>query len=334
MKYLELLERVGLPRLALATGHRCGATAHTGALAAVLAAAVLATSACGGGGGYGGSNSMDNSISQAEATIDGANAAALGSDTGLVADQTVQTLQAALGVGTGVGAGLTCPGAGSATVAVTGGSLATQTNGQFDAGEVYTVTLAGCSAATGAPAISGTLLVTATAVDANDTTLAISISTPLSAVLPAGTVSLNGSFTLVRSSAGATTNSHVTATSLTLRRGASARTFTLSAVDVNLAVTRAAAGTVQALAYSGNHTVTIDQSVYSNLSYNVASTGDVGYDANAQPIAGVWLVTLPRQILRFTLVGDTVNLAADFGKDGTIDLRATISRADLLAAIG
>jgi hypothetical protein len=337
MAYRELHGQADLTRLAVAASRNSlGGRGHTGALVAVLWAAALSLSACGGGGGYGGSNSAGDSISQAEATIDGANAARLGSDTGLVADQTVQTLQAALGVGTGIGAGLACPGGGSATVAVTGGSLATQTNGQFDAGEIYTLTLAGCSAAVGAPAISGALTVTVVAADANGATLTIATTTPLSAVLPAGTVNLSGSFTLVRSISGTTTTSHVTTAtnaSLSLSRGASTRTFTLSAVDITLAATRAA-GTLQALAYSGSHTVTINQSVYNNLSYSVATTGSVSYDASAQPTTGTWTVTLPRQILTLGLTATTVHLTADFGKDGTIDLDTTFPRADLLAAVG
>jgi hypothetical protein len=302
----------------------------------MLLGAVLVATACGGGyssssGMYGGSI---DSISQADATIDGANAARLGSDAGLVADQTVQTLQAALGVGTGVGAGLACPGGGSATVAVTGGSLATQTNGQLDAGEVYTLTLAACSAAVGAPAVSGDLTVTVVAADATSATSTIATSTPLSAVLPAGTVNLSGSFTLVRSISGTTTTSHVTATGLTLSRGASSRTFTLGAVDITLAVTRAAAGTLQSLAYTGSHSVTVNQSFYSNFSYSVATTGSVSYDASAQPATGSWTVTLPRQLLTLSLTATTVHLTADFGRDGTIDLDTTFPRTTLLDNVG
>lgn len=335
MERPELLARPRLARPLVVRPCDLGGVARAAALLALVAGAALATTAC--GGGYGGNNVMygpTDSITQAEATVDGANAARLGSDTGLVADQTVQTLQAALGVGTGVGANLACPGGGSATIAVTGGSLATQTNGQLDAGEVYTLTLASCSAAVGAPAIAGDLTATVVAADANGATLTIATTTPLVAALPAGTVNLSGSFTLVRSVSGATTTSHVTATSLMLSRGASLRTFMLGAVDITLAVTRAAAGTVQALAYSGSHNVTVSQSIYSNLSYSVATTGSVSYDNNAQPITGNWTVTLPRQLLTLGLTTTTVHLTADFGRDGTIDLDTTFPRADLLAAVG
>jgi hypothetical protein len=164
--------------------------------------------------------------------------------------------------------------------------------------------------------------------------LTIATSTPLSAVLPAGTVNLSGSFTLVRSISGTTTTSHVTATSLTLSRGASSRTFMLGAVDITLAVTRAAAGTLQSLAYTGSHSVTVNQSTYSNLSYSVATTGSVSYDASAQPATGSWTVTLPRQLLTLSLTATTVHLTADFGRDGTIDLDTTFPRTTLLDNVG
>lgn len=305
---------------------------HAAAPVVMVLAAALGSSACGGGSGYDGGNGGGDSVSQAEATSLGADAAALGSNAGLVADQAVQTLQAAMGVGTG--AGLVCPGGGGASVAVSGGSPASQLNGQFDVGEVYNLSLNGCSAAAGAPALSGTLTVTVVAADAGSTTLAVVLATSLSSTLPAGNFDLTGSFTLVRSVAGNTTTSHVTATQLIWRRSGGARVFTLSAIDLTAAVTRSAAGTLQALTYNGSHSVSVNQSAYSNLGYSVSTTGSVGYDASARPISGSWVVTLPRHIVTLTLTGNSVRLTADFGKNGTIDLDATFPRADLLAAAG
>jgi hypothetical protein len=316
----------------------------------LLCAAAL--TACGGGGGDG----RDGSTSADAATGYSANGTLIADDATDVLDTGVQTAQAVVSAqaaaaseggrataqsatATGVTNSLVnCAGGGTATLTITGGTAASQLNGQLDTGEVYQLVYAGCRRATGVAALTGTL--TMTVVSATATELSLTHETTgLSAALPRGTVTLSGSTAhSVSSAAGANgatvVTNHFSTPSLTLATQFNARqsTFTLSAVDITRTSTWLN-GVPQGSSMNGTHTLsaTLPNGAFS---YTVATQGDVTYSATGVPTAGAWSITLPRTLVTVTIGSGSATITVDDGKDGTIDRTFTIPVANLPPAAG
>ena len=332
-------------------------TARRGALAlSVFAAAMLA--ACGGGGSDAGSTSGTVAIDDPTATAYAANATQIGSDTASVADSAVVAVQALVEAGAGAsahGAGPTadavalvssakaCPGGGTATVSITGGTTASQLNGKLDAGEVYGVTFATCTGAGGIGQIDGALTMTvetATGDSANGTLDVALTATALTLALPRGSVTLDGTtdrqLTVATDSDGTVhETSHFVSPNLSLVTHYEARTstFTLSAADITRTATLVG-GVVQSSTVVGTHTLS---AVLPNrsFSYTVATTGGATtYAADGKPTAGAWTITLANAIIDVTVANGTATIAIDLNKDGTIDRTITVPVPTLVGDAG
>jgi hypothetical protein len=281
---------------------------------ALAAAALLA--ACGGGG-----DDSDTTASQKTAASASANTLAIPESTAEAGTETLETAQAVVAGGQ-ANQTYACAGGGSATFTVTGASVAAATNGQFDAGETYSLQFDACRGSAGAASVDGaaTLVVTAAAAGA----LTVQTTTQgLTVALPLRTLTWNGSSTIAQTVAtsGATTTTSTRWTAaeieLTSVRNARSSTFTLSDVDV----TRSVVVTNGVVAGSSGSTAMTMAAVLPNGTWTatIASQGTVSYDAAGLPVAGSWTIDLPHNAIGVTVSSGNAVVTVDHGPDGTID---------------
>ena len=326
--------------------------------AAALACGVLLLTACGGGDGA--APATATPLSQPDATADSANATATGSDTAAALDTVVDTTtalaqataqstaapsdreQAAAAPAAAAGftnVSVACAGGGTATLSITGGTAASELNGQLDAGEHYSVTYAQCTGQAGAAQLNGSVVMDVTSADhgTSPSSVAVALSvTGLALTLPAGTATLDGTATLSRgvvvSGGTTTTTTHVSVPSATLATAFNGRngTFTLSGLDATRTLT-SVGGIATASQYSGHHALAGDANGRT-FSLNVSTTGNVSYDATGALVSGAWTVVRPHATIATTVANGTVVMTVDDGNDGTIDHTWTFPAAQLAAA--
>lgn len=335
---------------------------HRLALVALASCALLA--ACGGGGGDDKGDPV-TPLSQSDATADAANASSTGSDTAAALDTLVDTATALAPVLAATAAAsperarvesarpettpaapsisgtVACPGGGTATMTVIGGSLELLRNGQLDLGEDYKVTYAQCSGGAGLAKLDGSVEMVVTAADraSSPSSVAVNLTvTHLVLSLPAGDATLAGSATLSRSVATTggttTTTSHVSVPSATLATAFNSRTgsFTLSDLDATRVVT-SVDGVTTASQYNGHHTLA-GTAWGRTFSMTVATTGNVDRDANGTLVSGAWTVVRPHATVATTIANGLAVITVDDGNDGTIDHSWTFPAAQLAAAAG
>ena len=298
------------------------------ACAAVATLSLLA--ACGGGGEDAGAPL--GAVSESQAQSMSANSAVVPGDS-IEGQATVLSAARAVVAGGSASQTFACAGGGTAVFTVTGGSAGTVTNGQLDAGEVYSLTYAGCRGAAGAAALTGTTTLTVVAASAGG--IEVNTSTQnLQIALPLRTLTLNGSSTLAETvadnGAGVVTTTQrwtspgITVTSL---RNTRTSTFTLSNVDQTRVITTTG-GTVSARTRSGTVTISA-QLPKGSWTVTAASQGAVSYDANGLPTQGSWTITLPNNILGISVMPGTLTVTADWGADGTIDRTWVFTNAQI-----
>lgn len=300
-------------------------------LHSIAAASLLALlSACGGDSA---SASADD-VSDVTAQAMSANSSAIPEDGSEAVDTLLETTQAVVAGGS-ASQSVACAGGGTAVFTVAGGSVAEVTNGQFDAGEVYSVSYSACRGSAGAAAVDGAA--TLTVVTAGADTLEVETTTQdIVVTLPLRTLTLNGSSTLARSvtanGATTTTTSRWVSPQIELVSQRNARTsrFTLSGVDMSRSIS-VTNGVISARSSSGTHTM---NAALPNGSWSVttATQGAISYDANGVPTQGAWTITLPHNIIGIDVVPGTATIALDYGADGTVDRTIVITPAELAAA--
>ncbi|MEP7295211.1 MAG: hypothetical protein ABI702_03420 [Burkholderiales bacterium] len=320
-------------------------------IACAAAAALLA--ACGGGG----SDTADAAaIDDSTATAYAANATQIASDASSATDAAVQSAQTMIALAAAASAGddratalavaaatttHNCPGGGTATLSITGGTPESVVNGQLDAGEVHAVAFAACKDVTGAATLNGSMAMTVLAAsgDTSNGTLGLGlVFTDLSAALGQGSASLNGSVsrtvTVSTDAGGVRLASHFVAPSLTLATHYNTRnsSFTLSAADIQRSVTLVG-GLPQSSTISGTHTLsaTLPNGSYA---YTVATNGGASYSASGAPVSGDWTLTLPQNLIGVTVANGQATITVDKGKDGTIDRTIIVPVPTLVANAG
>jgi hypothetical protein len=336
---------------------------HAPALAAALACGAL-MSACGGGSSSdsGTTGATPTGLTQDVATAEVANATTTGADTASAFDAAIDTttslavavaqpseaassglmhVMAAGSPSPVTGVTVNCAGGGTAVLSITGGTLATQLNGQLDAGEHYSVSFAQCANAAGSAQLNGSIEMDVVSADHGSTpsTTAVNLTaTKLALTLPSGTATLDGTATasrsVVTSNGTTTTTSHVTVPSATLATAFNGRSgsFTLTDLDATRTIT-SVDGTVTGSQYSGHHALSGTANGRS-FSLNVATTGNVSYDANGTPVSGTWTVVRPNATIATTIAAGTVIVTVDEFNDGTIDHTWSFTIAQLNAAAG
>lgn len=300
-------------------------------LAPVAAAALLALlTACGGGGGDAGAPT--GAVSESQAQSMSANSAVIPADSVEGQATILSTTRAVVASGT-ASQTVACAGGGTALFTVTGGNVGSVTNGQLDAGEVYSVTYTNCTGAAGAATLNGSATLTVVSAAAGSTQVNTATQN-LQIGLPLRTITVNGSSTFTETVADngggvVVTTHHWTSPQIVVTsvRNARTSTFTLSNVDQTRTLT-STNGTISARTRSG--TITIDAQL-PNGSWTVttATQGAVSYDANGVPTQGAWTITLPNNIIGITVVPGTLTVTVDWGADGTIDRTWTFTNVQI-----
>lgn len=293
----------------------------------------LLVAACGGGGSEAGSTAP---VTDGTAQAMSANSTVMPEDGTASAETLVKTTQAVVAAGS-ASQTIACAGGGTAVFTVTGGSLASVTNGQFDAGEVYAVTYTACRGSAGVAALDGSATLTVVAASAGS----VQVDTAtrgITVTLPQRVLTLDGSSSITQtvSTSGSATTVTTRWTSpqiaVTSRRNARNSSFTLSGVDLTRSITTTN-GVVTARSSSGTHTL---DAVLPNASWSVtvATQGSVSFDANGVPTQGAWTVTLPANRIGVAVVPGTATITVDHGPDGTVDRTIVITTGTLDADAG
>jgi hypothetical protein len=299
-------------------------------LQAIALAAATLLAACGGGSD---GTDTDTSVSAETAESVGANAMVLPDSAAGASTETLKTTQAVVAGGE-AGQTYACAGGGTAVFTVTGGSLASLSNGQLDAGEVYAMQFAACRGSAGAASVDGAMTLSVIAASADAVTVDTSTQ-GIVVALPQRTLTLNGNSTIVQTVVvnGATTVSTTRWTSpqiqLTSVRNARSSSLTLTGIDHtrSLSVTN---GLLSATSSSG--TVTLAAALPNGAwTASIATQGAVSYDSNGVPTQGAWQITLPHNRLALSVATGTATLTVDHGPDGSIDRTYTFGTVALAA---
>jgi hypothetical protein len=301
--------------------------------ALVPAAAALALlAACGGGG----DPPPAEPVGQQTAEAMSANSGEIPTDSARSSAELLSATRSVIASGQ-ASQTVACAGGGTAVYTITGGTLASVTNGVLDTGEVYTLQFNACRGSLGAAQVDGTA--TLTVVSAGGGSTVVDTTTQgLSVSLPRRTLTQSGSSrlsqTVVVNGAATTTTERWTSPQIQLTsvRGARTSVFTLSNVDVNRSYT-VTGSTLTALSGGGTYTLGA-QLPNANWSITVATQGDVTYDVNGVPTQGAWTITLPNNRIGVSIVPGTVTVTLDRGPDGVIDATWTFSTTALAGEAG
>lgn len=232
---------------------------------------------------------------------------------------------------------VSCPGGGSATIKITGGTPASVLNGKPDAGEEYAIHFTQCQAATGTPSVNGSLSMAVVGINGTSAQLALNLA-DVSVKLSRGTVGLSGSINWQGSSTtteGSTSvNSALQVASLGMTTSFGERTgsFELRHVDV----TRASQWTLGApVSGSVNGSYTIASSRPNNsFEATVVTSGSTQYGADGTPSSGHWGIAFPTWSMDMDVSSQAVTLSIDQGKDGKAEKTYTTTPSALSADAG
>jgi hypothetical protein len=317
-----------------------------GRLAAGVAGAIIAALAGCGGGSSSTMPAIPGTAASAQMVqVTSANAVAVPSAAMAATSATLTTSQAAVAIagarvivtGNSATATVACPGGGTVVFTVTGPTPANFTDGQLDAGETFTLAFGACKGKSGGASVTGVMTLAVIAA----TTDSLTVHTTTNAVvvtLPNGTVTLNGSSTLVQtvatSRATVTTIDHWTAPSYSVTTAFNGRSDTFSMTDVDItATTTVTNGTLASTTYQGTMTLSANLSSVS-FSITIATQGQANYDGSGTPTQGTWLLTFPFNAITLTIAAGMVTIGVDYGADGTIDQVYTFTIGTLEAYAG
>jgi len=314
-----------------------------GLVAAASAALFLA--ACGGGGGA--SHTGASGLSQDQVESDAGNASQLGNHSASTFDNLFDTTQivtsAAAQGATADGVVVNCAGGGTATITITGGTLATQLNGQFDAGEHYTVQFAQCRGQLDYAQLDGTMdmdIVSVAVSPAGRTIQAALTLESLKMTLPVGTLALGGQADFSRTVAdgdngATTTTSELTSSELTAKTTFHGRaaTFDLTNVDFTRVVNKVN-GIATGSTFSGDMTIAGSADGFQFKNVEISTDSATTYDVDGNPLNGAWTAVHGDTTIHVGLSGGIVTVQLDRGSDGTIDRTWTFPLQHLIDAEG
>ncbi|MFM2400298.1 MAG: hypothetical protein RL341_2455 [Pseudomonadota bacterium] len=301
---------------------------------ALCSATLLA--ACGGGGSTGESPAQTTGLSNDQVIAYSANASYVPADTTEAAAATLTATKAVVASGQ-AGQTINCGGGGTAVYTVTGGSLASVTNGVLDAGETYSLVFTDCKGAPGLGAINGSLgaaveTSSASGVKVNMTNNGVTVALPRRQVRLSGASTIEQS--VATSAAGTVTTNRFTAGNISAETtfGARKSTFSLSNVDMVRAIT-VNNNVVTATSYNGTATLsaTLPNGAFS---LTTATQGAATFSADGTPQQGTWVTTLPNYKLTLKIASGSATIEVDQGADGTVDRTVTITTGNLESSAG
>ncbi|MGL4576079.1 MAG: hypothetical protein ACRCV9_14945 [Burkholderiaceae bacterium] len=304
-------------------------------LALAICSAALLT-ACGGGGSTGDSQAQTMGLSNDQVIAYSANASYVPADTTEAAAATLTTTKAVVASGQ-AGQTINCAGGGTAVYTVTGGSLASVTNGMLDAGETYSLVFTDCKGAAGLGAINGSLGAVVEASSASGVKVAMT-NNGVTVALPRRQVRLSGASTIEQTvattAAGTATTTRFTAGNISAETtfGTRKSTFSLSGVDMTRAI-MVNNNVVTATSYNGTATLsaTLPNGAFS---VTTATQGAATFSADGTPQQGTWVTTLPNYKLTLKIASSSATIEIDQGADGTVDRTVTVTTGNLESSAG
>lgn len=293
-------------------------TTHRLHITLAATAVALLVTACGGAGDDGPSTGNTSNETAQSAS---ANGVVVADDSVRAQTTMVRTARTVIAVG-GASAAVNCAGGGTATFTATGGALG---NGQFDAGEVYTIQFVNCRSATGSATVTGSLTLTVNS--ASGENYVVGTTANIIVGLPQRTLSHNGSSTISHTvqTSGATqvTTDRWQSPSISTTSLRNNRITTLSLTNVDLTQTVTTTnGVVTGSTNQGTVTMTY-AGWLGTWSATVATDGIVSFNAGGTPINGRWLITLPRDLIVLNVAASIATATLDFGRNGSIDRTLT-----------
>lgn len=312
----------------------------------------LALAACGGGGG--GDEGLSNDTAQGYAAdaqavpvqaatlLDNAATAleaALGESAPLAAEGRAQALRAVPAVA-GFSFTVGCAGGGTVSFNISGGTVASRSNSQLDAGEVYELSFAACTSATGGAVLDGSLVLSVTAwspsaADFSHTATALRLSTTQASYRLDGSVR-NQRSTVPTAAGGKTITSQLSSAGVQLLSTVGTRqsSYELKALDWTVVRTLSASGALQARTHQGTLTLAASTPRRPNATLQVATQGALTVGSDGLVAAGRFSLTTGSDRLVVTYDSSAVTLELDLGNDGSVDRRWTVSRAAFDASAG
>jgi hypothetical protein len=287
--------------------------------ARLSALTLLATlAACGGGGDSTGSSSV-NVSSKSTAQSVSASGAVMPNDSTEAAGLAVTTAKVVIASVTG-----NCPGGGTASFSVTGGTTSSHANGVFDAGEIFDITFAQCRSVSGAAAVTGRMTLS---VVSTSPSLVVNTSTVnLSVALPLRTITLNGSSTLTQTIASAGINTSITNHWVSpgirvdsLRNTGGSTHYELRNVDYTRNNIVAVNGVPVSSSCEGHSTLDA-RLLFFPWFITLATIGPIQYGFDGVVVSGRWSIDLPDDHLELQITPLSVSLLVDLGANGSIDL--------------
>ncbi len=262
----------------------------------------LLATACGGGG----DDPSDSNSADRTATSASANGVIVADDS--VHAQSVVLVAARSVIASGSASQLVnCAGGGSAIFTASGGSGGSLLNGALDAGEVYSIDFFGCRSSSGSARVTGDLRLTVNSASGADHS--VTTVSDLTVELPRRVLRFEGTSTMVHTEVtnGPTqvvtdqwTAQSVSATSL--RNGRYTR-LSLTNVDLTRRVTTTN-GTVTDISDEGHVTMAYDGWA-GNWSATISTDGRVRFNIDGVPLAGIWRIGLPQQLVVLEVLNDT-----------------------------
>ena len=328
---MTLLQRVPSPRAA-------GTLAGLGLM--------LSLAACGGGSGDSGDTAETDQAQSLSATAtttpqetaqvaDAVVDTALAVDPGaLSAPASARTQVAAAGTAQIQGS-VSCAGGGTASVVMTGPTLAGLLDGVPEAGEVTQLTYSACSGPDAQVVLDGTVTMTVTQADSGGLTVSLDTS-DLQAGLPLSTLGWSGSLSLTRSgsvadSGASTTTSAWSASGLDLNAVRNGHEADLSFNGGGTRTVQWQDGVPQSSSYQGSSSLGLSSSRW-NGTLDVATQGAMVFDPEGVPQSGSVSLSLGLYHWTATLADGTATVTVDRNGDGVVDRSRSWPVADWLAS--
>jgi hypothetical protein len=259
----------------------------------------LFVAACGGGGDDDNAGDADRITTSASA-----NGVIVADDS--VHAQSVVLVTARTVIASGSASQLvSCAGGGSA-IFTASGPAGTLGNGTLDAGEVYSIDFFACRSSSGSARVTGELSLTVNSASGPDHS--VTTVSDLTVELPRRMLSFEGTSTLVHTevTAGSTqvVTDQWTAQSVSATSFRNNRYTRLSLTNVHL--TRRVTttdGTVTDISDEGHITMAYDGWA-GNWSATISTDGRVRFSVDGVPLAGIWRIALPQQLLVLEVLND------------------------------
>ncbi|MCO5975570.1 hypothetical protein [Ideonella oryzae] len=308
---------------------------------------LLSLAACGGGGGSDSSDTAEADQAQslsatattspqetaqvADAVVD----TALAVDPGSLSTPTSTLVHAAAAGTAQLQGSVDCAGGGTASVVMTGPTLAGLLDGVPEAGEVTQLTYSACSGPDAQVVLNGTVTMTVTQADSGGLTVSLDTS-DLQAGLPLSTLGWSGSLSLTRSgsvadSGASTTSSAWSASGLSLVAVRNGHEADLSFNGSGTRTVQWQDGVPQSSSYQGSSSLGLASSRW-NGTLDVATQGAMVFDPEGVPQSGSVSLSLGLYQWTATLADGTATVTVDRNGDGVVDRTRSWPVADWLAS--